>query len=210
MADKHRAGRANKSVPHGWPRWRHCSKSADSSSSYARRTILVCPPIPVSSSKTATGAGRSATSPAMPLTSTSKSSACPSTTPCAASPEYKKRPLGQKYDVKKVRNNYFGEAARQRRQFSRISQVIGITRVICKDRKGMIDSIPVHPHARLRSSRQHPNTIETVGRATEGRIHFYGVGAAGGYIACQIVPTGHHQNRIVLHPVTRSRNRAPG
>jgi len=47
-----------------------------------------CPPTPVSSSKTATGAGPNAIWPAMPLTSTSRSSACPSTTPCATSPAY--------------------------------------------------------------------------------------------------------------------------
>ena len=81
-----RVGRANKSAPPGWPRWCHSCNSADSNSSYARRTTLPCPPIPVSSSKTATGAGRSAIWPATPLTSTSRSSACPSTTPCARSP----------------------------------------------------------------------------------------------------------------------------
>src|SRR5437870_5740909 len=54
MADKHGAGRENKSVPPGWPRWRHCSKSADSNSSYAKRTIFPYPPIPASSSRTVT------------------------------------------------------------------------------------------------------------------------------------------------------------
>ena len=79
----------SKSAPPGWPPGCHCCKSAGSNSSHARRAILFCPPIPVSSSKTPTGAGRNAIWPATPLTSASRCSACPSTTPCARSPAHK-------------------------------------------------------------------------------------------------------------------------
>jgi hypothetical protein len=55
-----RAGRVSKSAPPGWHRWCRCCKNTDSNSFRVRRAILFCPPIPASSSKTATGAGRSA------------------------------------------------------------------------------------------------------------------------------------------------------
>jgi hypothetical protein len=77
------AGRAGKSGPPVWHRWRRCSKSANFNSSPRTRAISSCPLIPGSSSKTAIGAGLNDIWPAMPLTSASGSSACLSTMPCA-------------------------------------------------------------------------------------------------------------------------------
>lgn len=78
-----------KKVRNNWPPCSLCCTSAGSKSSNARRAILLCPPIPVSSSRTPIGAGRNEIWPAMPLTSAFRCSACPSTTPCARSPAHK-------------------------------------------------------------------------------------------------------------------------
>ncbi len=61
-------GSGTKSVPPASHRCCRCSSHAASKSSRARPAIIFCPPIPVPSSKTVTGAGRSVIWPVMPLT----------------------------------------------------------------------------------------------------------------------------------------------
>ena len=54
---KHPAGPASKSAPPVWHRWRRGFKNANFKSWLRTRAISFCPLIPVSSSKTAIGAG---------------------------------------------------------------------------------------------------------------------------------------------------------
>jgi len=108
-------------------RWCLYSKNTASNLSPGRRATSFCPPIQGSSSKPAIGAGPNATWLATPLTSTSRCSASPFTTPCTRSLARSQRPLpSSPYDGSPAKSGRSGSKTVLRSQCGQAAKADGL------------------------------------------------------------------------------------